>query len=107
MGVKDNVGNFCLRTKSNMEVSFSGDIYENATQCSNRISVVSVKQNNPELTIKNPGQTPASRSDVKLSLPFLRKQRSQSPCREFTNCERAVLRVDIIVGSLIPQPLNV
>lgn len=53
-----------------MEVSFSGDIYENATQCSNRISVVSVKQNNPELTIKNPGQTPASRSDLKTLSPF-------------------------------------
>ena len=31
-----------------MTVSFGGVIYDNATQCSNRISVVSVKQNDPE-----------------------------------------------------------
>ena len=100
MGVKDNVGNLCLRTKSNMKVSFRGDIYENETQCSNRISVVSVKQNNPELTKNNPGQLS---TDLKTSSPFSPKTPIEVP----SNCERVVLRVDTIVGSLIPQRLNV
>ena len=59
------------------------DIYENATKCYHRISVVSVKQTDSELTIKSP-QTPVSRS-VFLELTgfsFFSQNTDRSPLAE-------------------------
>ena len=68
-----------------MTISFGGVIYDNVTQCSNRISVVSVKQNDPEsenITSPNSSLPFKILSRNSLSFFFSKTPRS-SPFREF------------------------
>ena len=68
-----------------MTVSFGGVIYDNATQCSNRISFVSVKQNDPESeNITSPNSSLPFKILSRKSLSFFSsKTPRSSPCREF------------------------
>ena len=81
-----------------MTVSFGGVIYDNATQCSNRISVVSVKQNDPESeNITSPNSSLPFKILSRNSLLFFLQNTSFIPlsgvCLQII-CECVVLWVD-------------